>query len=96
MKYLHTGYPLSDLGSIDLAAGRTATLDFVGNGLIEFAIGEGGGFNVRVAGTNFFTVQVAEKGVCWVRARDGRARSRLDASRGLGGPSAQRGDCALG
>lgn len=35
----------------------------------EFAIGEGGGFNVRVAGTNFFTVQVAEKGVCWVRAR---------------------------
>ena len=33
------------------------------------AIGEGGGFNVRVAGTNFFTVQVAEKGVCWVRAR---------------------------
>ena len=35
----------------------------------EFAIGEGGGFNIRVAGQEFFTVQVAEKGVCWVRAR---------------------------
>ena len=35
----------------------------------EFAIGEGGGFNLRVAGKSFFTVQVAEKGVCWVRAR---------------------------
>ncbi len=35
----------------------------------EFAIGEGGGFNVQVAGKSFFTVQVAEKGVCWVRAR---------------------------
>jgi acetylornithine deacetylase/succinyl-diaminopimelate desuccinylase-like protein len=35
----------------------------------EFAIGEGGGFNIEVAGKTFFTVQVAEKGVCWVRAR---------------------------
>jgi acetylornithine deacetylase/succinyl-diaminopimelate desuccinylase-like protein len=35
----------------------------------EFAIGEGGGFNIQVAGQGFFTVQVAEKGVCWVRAR---------------------------
>ncbi len=35
----------------------------------EFAIGEGGGFNIQVAGRPFFTVQVAEKGVCWVRAR---------------------------
>ncbi len=35
----------------------------------EFAIGEGGGFNIQVAGRSFFTVQVAEKGVCWVRAR---------------------------
>lgn len=34
----------------------------------EFAIGEGGGFNIEVAGKTFFTVQVAEKGVCWVRA----------------------------
>ncbi len=35
----------------------------------EFAIGEGGGFNIRLAGKTFFTVEVAEKGVCWVRAR---------------------------
>ncbi len=35
----------------------------------EFAIGEGGGFNLNLAGKSFFTVQVAEKGVCWVRAR---------------------------
>jgi len=35
----------------------------------EFAIGEVGGFNIQVAGKSFFTVQVAEKGVCWVRAR---------------------------
>ena len=35
----------------------------------EFAIGECGGFNIQVAGQSFFTVQVAEKGVCWVRAR---------------------------
>ena len=35
----------------------------------EFAIGEGGGFNIQVAGKSFFTVQVAEKGVCWVNAR---------------------------
>jgi len=35
----------------------------------QFAIGEGGGFNIQVAGKTFFTVEVAEKGVCWVRAR---------------------------
>ncbi len=35
----------------------------------EFAIGEGGGFNIQVAGKSYFTVQVAEKGVCWVRAK---------------------------
>jgi acetylornithine deacetylase/succinyl-diaminopimelate desuccinylase-like protein len=35
----------------------------------EFAIGEGGGFNIQVAGRTFFTVEVAEKGVCWMRAR---------------------------
>jgi acetylornithine deacetylase/succinyl-diaminopimelate desuccinylase-like protein len=35
----------------------------------EFAIGEGGGFNIRIAGQEFYTVQVAEKGVCWVTAR---------------------------
>ncbi len=35
----------------------------------EFAIGEGGGFNIQVAGKTFYTVEVAEKGVCWLRAR---------------------------
>jgi len=35
----------------------------------EFAVGEGGGFNIQVAGRTFFTVEVAEKGVCWLRAR---------------------------
>lgn len=35
----------------------------------EYAIGEGGGFNIHLAGKTFFTVQVAEKGVCWVKAR---------------------------
>ncbi len=35
----------------------------------EFAIGEGGGFNIQVAGRTFFTVEVAEKGLCWLRAR---------------------------
>ncbi len=35
----------------------------------EYAIGEGGGFNIALAGKRFFTVQVAEKGYCWVRAR---------------------------
>jgi len=35
----------------------------------EYALGEGGGFNVFLAGKPFFTVQVAEKGVCWVKAR---------------------------
>ncbi|MGB5416999.1 MAG: M20/M25/M40 family metallo-hydrolase, partial [Polyangiales bacterium] len=53
----------------------------------EFAIGEGGGFNIQVAGKSFFTVQVAEKGVCWVRARDRRTGPRFDAARGLGGHS---------
>ncbi len=35
----------------------------------EYAIGEGGGFNLNLGGKRFFTVQVAEKGFCWVRAR---------------------------
>ncbi|MCA9530979.1 MAG: M20/M25/M40 family metallo-hydrolase [Myxococcales bacterium] len=35
----------------------------------EFAIGEGGGFNLFVAGKSFTTVQVAEKGVAWIKAR---------------------------
>lgn len=35
----------------------------------EFALGEGGGFHLNVAGKRYFTIQVAEKGVCWVKAR---------------------------
>lgn len=35
----------------------------------EYAIGEGGGFNFHLGGKSFFTVQVAEKGVCWVKAK---------------------------
>jgi len=35
----------------------------------DLALGEVGGFNIQLAGRSFFTVQVAEKGVCWVRAR---------------------------
>lgn len=35
----------------------------------EFALGEGGGFNLYLGGKSFYTIQVAEKGVCWVRAR---------------------------
>ena len=35
----------------------------------EYAIGEGGGFNIAVAGKDYFTVQVAEKGICWVSAK---------------------------
>jgi len=35
----------------------------------EYALGEGGVFNIHPAGKEFFTIQVAEKGVCWVKAR---------------------------
>ena len=35
----------------------------------EYAIGEGGGFNLFLGGKRFFTVQVAEKGYCWVTGR---------------------------
>jgi acetylornithine deacetylase/succinyl-diaminopimelate desuccinylase-like protein len=35
----------------------------------EYAIGEVGGFSMHLAGTTFYPVQVAEKGLCWVRAR---------------------------
>lgn len=35
----------------------------------EYALGEGGGFNLYLGGKSFFTVQVAEKGVCWVKAK---------------------------
>ncbi len=35
----------------------------------EYALGEVGGFTMHLAGTQFYPVQVAEKGICWVRAR---------------------------
>ncbi len=35
----------------------------------EYAIGEGGGFNIFLGSKPFITVQVAEKGCCWVKAR---------------------------
>ncbi len=35
----------------------------------EYALGESGGFSLNLAGTTFYPVQVAEKGVCWIRAR---------------------------
>jgi acetylornithine deacetylase/succinyl-diaminopimelate desuccinylase-like protein len=35
----------------------------------EYALGEVGGFNLFLGGKTFYTVQVAEKGLCWIRAR---------------------------
>lgn len=35
----------------------------------EYALGEIGGFNRIVAGTHFYPVQIAEKGICWLRLR---------------------------
>ncbi len=35
----------------------------------EYAIGESGGYSLHVGTTTFYPVQVAEKGICWVRAR---------------------------
>lgn len=34
----------------------------------EYAIGESGGFSLHLGGSTFYPVQVAEKGICWVRA----------------------------
>jgi acetylornithine deacetylase/succinyl-diaminopimelate desuccinylase-like protein len=35
----------------------------------EYALGEVGGFSLHLAGSTYYPVQVAEKGVCWIRAR---------------------------
>jgi acetylornithine deacetylase/succinyl-diaminopimelate desuccinylase-like protein len=35
----------------------------------EYAIGESGGFSLHLGETTFYPVQVAEKGICWIRAR---------------------------
>ncbi len=35
----------------------------------EYAIGESGGYTLHLGKTEFYPIQVAEKGLCWVRAR---------------------------
>jgi acetylornithine deacetylase/succinyl-diaminopimelate desuccinylase-like protein len=35
----------------------------------EYAIGESGGFTLHLGDATFYPVQVAEKGLCWIRAR---------------------------
>jgi acetylornithine deacetylase/succinyl-diaminopimelate desuccinylase-like protein len=35
----------------------------------EYAIGEAGGFSLHLGDTTFYPIQVAEKGLCWIRAR---------------------------
>ncbi|MEZ4401259.1 MAG: M20/M25/M40 family metallo-hydrolase [Kofleriaceae bacterium] len=35
----------------------------------EYAIGESGGFSLHLGNATFYPIQVAEKGLCWVRAR---------------------------
>lgn len=35
----------------------------------EYALGEVGGFSLHLAGATYYPVQVAEKGICWIRAR---------------------------
>jgi acetylornithine deacetylase/succinyl-diaminopimelate desuccinylase-like protein len=35
----------------------------------EYALGEVGGFSMHLGGSTYYPVQVAEKGVCWIRAR---------------------------
>lgn len=35
----------------------------------EYALGEAGGFSLHLGNTTFYPVQVAEKGLCWIRAR---------------------------
>jgi acetylornithine deacetylase/succinyl-diaminopimelate desuccinylase-like protein len=52
-----------DLGSRFLVENRPELVS------AEFALGEGGGFTLTVGKQRYYTVQVAEKGVCWLRAR---------------------------
>lgn len=35
----------------------------------EYALGELGGFTLHLNGRTFYPIQVAEKGICWIRAR---------------------------
>jgi len=34
----------------------------------EYAIGESGGFSLHIGGSTFYPIQVAEKGMCWIKA----------------------------
>ncbi len=36
---------------------------------VRYAIGEFGGFTMQIAGTRFYPIMVAEKQICWTRAR---------------------------
>lgn len=36
---------------------------------IRYAVGEGGGPSIRVGGRKFYTIMLAEKQICWIRAR---------------------------
>lgn len=35
----------------------------------EYALGESGGFTLHLGNKEFYPIQVAEKGICWIRAR---------------------------
>ena len=35
----------------------------------EYAIGESGGFSLHLGRSTFYPIQVAEKGICWIKAR---------------------------
>jgi acetylornithine deacetylase/succinyl-diaminopimelate desuccinylase-like protein len=52
-----------DMGSRWLVENRRELVE------AEYAIGEVGGYSLHIGKTTFYPVQVAEKGICWVRAR---------------------------
>ena len=55
----------------------------------EYVLGEIGAFSLPMLGRTFYPIQVAEKGMCWVRATfKGRAGARVDATRRHLGPQA--------
>lgn len=52
-----------DLGSRFLVENHKALVE------AEYAIGESGGFSLHIGRATFYPIQVAEKGICWIRAR---------------------------
>ncbi|MCJ7622534.1 MAG: M20/M25/M40 family metallo-hydrolase, partial [Anaerolineaceae bacterium] len=36
---------------------------------VRYAIGEAGGFNMEIGGKKFYPIQVAEKQICWLKAK---------------------------